>query len=294
MHPYRPEGSFTEVPSPELLRKYAGTDKVFQAACTKCDEHLNLHVDLGNLKGIIPRDETTLGLTEGRVKEIAIVSRVGKPVCFQVLSFDRRGTVILSRKAAQAEAKNYFFSVLHPGDIISARVQNTSPLGVFCDIGCGFTALMRISRCCVSRLKDASALFHPGQELLTAVYQIDDDRGHIELTGRELLGTWEENASLFRPGQTVTGTVRSIMPYGMFIELTPNLSGLAEPKEGLSPGDRVSVYIRSIQPQQHKIKLSLLEVLPPAVVPPRLQYFIESGSLKQWEYYPGSKAITVF
>lgn len=294
MHPYRPEGSYDEVPSPELLRKYAGTDMIFQAPCIKCDEFHNLHVDLGNLKGIIPRDETALGLVEGRTKEIAIVSRVGKPVCFQVQSFDRRGTAILSRKAAQSEAKNYFFSVLQPGDIIPARVQNTSPMGVFCDIGCGFTALMRISRCCVSRLKDTSALFCPGQEVFAAVYRIDDDLGHIELTGRELLGTWEENASLFRPGQTVTGTVRSIMSYGMFIELTPNLSGLAEPKESISPGDRVSVYIRSIQPQRHKIKLSLLEVLPPALEPPQLQYYIQTGKLKRWEYYPGSKAVTVF
>ena len=42
-----------------------------------------------------------------------------------------------------------------------------------------------------------------------------------------MLGTWAENAALFSPGQTVTGVVRSVEDYGIFVELTPNLAGLA-------------------------------------------------------------------
>ena len=129
---------------------------------------------------------------------------------------------------------------------------------------------------------------------MVCVLSINDYHGTIDLTGRELLGTWEENAAAFRPGQTVTGTVRSIMPYGIFVELTPNLSGLTEPTDGIEPGDRVSVYIRSILASRHKIKLNILEVLPSAAAAPALHYHIPKGPIKHWAYYPGSTAITVF
>lgn len=70
------------------------------------------------------------------------------------------------------------------------------------------------------------------------------------MTHKELLGTWMENASWFCPGETVRGTVRSVKEYGSFIELTPNLSGLADAREKLDPGDGVSVYIKSIRPEK--------------------------------------------
>lgn len=293
MQPYRPEGSIHTVPSPEMLRQAAGTEEIFQARCVKCDEFHNLHVDLGPVRGLIPREEASLGIAEGTTKEIAILSRVGKAVSFQVSSFDGHGTAMLSRRAAQLDARRYFLSALRPGDVIPAIVLNPADFGVFCDIGCGFPALMRIDRCCVSRLRSTAERFHAGQEIYVAVLGADDDTQQIGLTGRELLGTWEENAALFRPGQTVTGVVRSIMAYGVFIELTPNLSGLAETDIPVSLGDTVSVYIRSILPEKHKIKLTVLEVLPHSALP-GFRYFVSAGHLDRWEYYPGSRAVTCF
>lgn len=293
MHPYCPEGINTTPPTFDELRRGAGTGEIFQALCVKCDEFHNLHLDLGDIKGVIPREEAATGIQEGTTKEIAILSRVGKWVCFQVLAFDTRGTAILSRRAAQAEAKTYFLNTLRPGDIIPAVVQNPSAFGVFCDIGCGCTALMRLERCCVSRLSTTAEHFHPGQRIYAAVLGVDDAAGLIHLTGRELLGTWEENADRFKAGQTVTGVVRSVMPYGIFIELTPNLSGLAEPSAQAAEGDTVSVYIRSIQPEKHKIKLTVLERLSESI-PSQLRYTQTEGRLEKWEYYPGSSAVTYF
>ena len=63
------------------------------------------------------------------------------------------------------------------------------------------------------------------------------------------------------------GVVRSIEPYGVFIELTPNLSGLAEPRADLRPGMAVSVYIKSILPQRMKVKLTVIDVLAPYDAP---------------------------
>lgn len=294
MQPFSPEGLHAMPPSAEELRTGALTGEIFRAMCVKCDEFHNLHVDLGPIKGIIPREETAAGLAEGKVREIAVLSRVGKPVCFQVLDPNRDGTAILSRRAAQLEARSYFLSALRPGDVIPATVQSTADFGVFCDIGCGVTALMRIDRCCVSRLRSTRDLFTPGQEIYAALHSIDDREGLIYLTARELLGTWEENAVEFHQGQTVTGIVRSTMPYGAFVELTPNLSGLAESVPDLQVGDRVSVYLRSILPQKHKIKLNILEILPSRPHPEPVHFHITDGHIDKWEYYPGSNSVTYF
>ena len=98
-----------------------------------------------------------------------------------------------------------------------------------------------------------SRICHPGdrltvgQSILAAVRTVEPENRRISLTHRELLGTWAQNAALFSVGETVRGIVRSIEPYGVFIELTPNLSGLAEPRADLRPGMAVSVYIKSIR-----------------------------------------------
>ena len=87
--PYSPEGVNATPPTLEDLRRSAGTGDIFQARCTKCDEYHNLHLDLPDTQAIIPRDEAALGIREGRTKEIAILSRVGKWVCFQVFKIRR-------------------------------------------------------------------------------------------------------------------------------------------------------------------------------------------------------------
>ena len=294
MLPYPPEGLSVTTPSQDALRRGMENGEIFQAMCNKCDEYHNLHVELPECKGVIPREEAALGVGDTPNREYTILTRVGKPVCFQVLGFDRQGTALLSRRSAQQEAKRYFMSALRPGDVIPAIVQNPAVFGVFCDIGCGVTALMRIDRCCVSRLESSADLFMQGQSISVAILGIDDSQEFIHLTGRELFGTWAENAELFRSGQTVRGYVRSVMPYGIFVELAPNLSGLAEPIPNVSVGDAVSVYIRSIQHDRHKIKLNILEVLPSQPKPAKLPYFITSGHLETWEYYPGSSTVTYF
>lgn len=290
---FAPEGLYPlSVPTPEDLRRAAGGGEIFQAMCVKCDEYHDLFVDLGPVRGFIPRQEAALGPDGATVKEIAVLSRVGKPVAFRVLGFSADGTALLSRRAAQVAARDHLLNVLRPGDILPAVVQSLAPFGAFCDIGCGFVALMSIDRCSVSRISHCDQRFMPGQKIYAAVLRLDGQR--VDLTHRELLGTWAENAGQFRPGQTVTGIVRGSQSYGTFIELTPNLSGLAEPGESLAPGQPVSVYIRSIQPERQKIKLTVLEKLPIPAEPRPLRYYRTSGRLTQWEYAPGSPNVTRF
>ena len=180
----------------------------------------------------------------------------------------------------------FFLSHLKPGVLLTCRVTRLESFGVFADIGCGIIAMLPIERISVSRISHPQERFKPGQKFLAAVWRIDPQQRRITLTHRELLGSWMENASRFQSGETVPGIVRSVKEYGSFIELTPNLSGLADAREHLSEGDAVSVYIKSIRPERMKIKLQVIEKLPPLSEPEPLRYQITDGKLERWVYSP--------
>lgn len=299
MNYYLPEGSGPHRGgyTMEQLRKAKADGSILQAAAVVCTQDHDLLVDLGCCMGRIPRAETALGIQEGTMREIAILARVGKPVSFLVTQISPGEPVLLSRRQAQEEAQRHLFSTKCPGDIIPAVVTSLAPFGAFCDVGCGLPALMGIETISVSRISHSSDRFQEDQPIFAVIREMDHETGRIQLSHRELLGTWEENAALFQAGQTVTGIVRSIKDYGAFIELTPNLSGLAEPNPDLRTGEMVSVYIKSILPERLKIKLVALRRLDAAAQPSKpLHYFRTAGHIDHWRY--GSegmaKTITVF
>ncbi|MBQ1353830.1 MAG: 30S ribosomal protein S1, partial [Ruminococcus sp.] len=112
MSEYLPEGRLSADPSnlhkmssPKLLHEAAQTGDVLEARAVMCDAAHNLTVDLGCMRGVIPREDGALGIRDGSVRDIAIISRVNRPVCFTVRGFhtDRSGAecAILSRENAQ-------------------------------------------------------------------------------------------------------------------------------------------------------------------------------------------------
>lgn len=280
--------------SPEALRKARAEGTILQAVAVVCTESHDLLVDLGCCMGRIPRSEAAMGIAEGRVREIAILSRVGKPVSFRVMELPTGGPALLSRRLAQEEARRHLFQTKVPGDIIPAVVTNPTGFGAFCDVGCGLPALLGIEQISVSRIDHSRDRFREDQQIFTVIQNLQQDTGRIQLSHRELLGTWAENAALFQAGQTVTGVVRSIKEYGAFVELTPNLSGLAEPNFDLRVGDTVSVYIKSILPERLKIKLVALRKLDPQTLPEKpLRYFKTTGHIDHWRYGNDGFAKTV-
>lgn len=294
---YLPEGSLlgqaenTEFCATlEGLRRAQRTRQVLEGMAVSCDPERNLTVRLGPFRGIIPRDEAALGVAQGATREIAILSRVGKPVSFLVTGFEERsdGTVlpILSRCQAQSLALEHIFSTLRPGQIIPAAITHLEPFGAFVDVGCGVPSMIGIENISVSRLPHPDQRFRVGQSIYAVVTGLDREKKRVTLSHKELLGTWEENAALFTSGMTVPGYIRSIKDYGFFVELLPNLSGLAEPRPGYVEGERVSVYIKSILPNQMKIKLLLIDHLEPPDGPEPLTYFHTKGRLDRWRYAP--------
>jgi len=292
---YVPEGAMMKH-SP--LRNRAAVEEAVrrgttvEAMCVLCDcTTMQLTVELPDgIRGIIPREEAGW-LPNGELKDIAIITRVGKPVQFKITGLyeNERGETIarLSRKAAQRECCERYISRLVPGDIIPARVTHLEPFGAFCDIGGGFVSLLTVDRISVSRISHPSDRFRSGDFLHVVVQTVEED-GRIYLTHRELLGTWEENAAVFSAGQTVPGIIRSVEDYGVFVELAPNLAGLAESFPGARPGDACSVYIKSLLPDRMKIKLVLIDVCGKAE-PSSCRYFLSTDSvrhLSHWRYSP--------
>jgi small subunit ribosomal protein S1 len=239
------------------LRFAMSTGEVLEAKAYMCDSDHNLLVDLGCIRGVIPRIEGALGIAEGTTRDIAIISRVGKSVCFTVKEISEN-YALLSRRSAQEICKEQFIEGLSSGDIIYGKVTHMETFGAFLDIGCGNVALLPIDAISVSRISHPSDRFRCGDDLRVIIKSIDDS-GRITLSHKELLGSWEENAAKFSQGETVSGIVRSIETYGIFIELAPNLAGLAEPKEGVRVGQRASVYIKSIIPEKMKVKLIVID-----------------------------------
>lgn len=266
----------------------AGT--ILEAPVQRCDVDRTLHLALGSIAGRIPRREVLSPWISGADRDIALLSRVGKPACFVVTDIraDEKGApvALLSRRAAQQRALDAFLETLVPGAVVTAVVTHLVPFGAFLDIGCGIVAMLPLERISVSRISSPQDRFQVGQKILAAVASIDRQTRRFTMTHRELLGTWLENASYFQPGETVRGIVRSVKEYGTFIELAPNLSGLADTRENLQPGDGVSVYIKSIRPDRMKIKLQIIEKLPGTPTPPPIRYQITDGVLDHWIYSP--------
>ena len=274
--------------SEETLRRAMEEERVLEARVLKCDKDYRLHVDLGCMKGLIPRDEGAVGIADGSVREIALITRVGKPVQFTVTGFEESpegGRIaLLSRKRAQELCAENYVDRLVPGDVIDVTVSHMESFGAFCDVGAGVSALLPVDNISVSRISHPSDRFSEGQSIL-AVVRARDGLGRLTLTCKELFGTWEENAALIEAGETVTGIVRSVESYGVFVELFPNLAGLAERTEDYAVGETCVVFVKNVNPKRMKIKLAIVAHGGEAPVPePRL--FFEGSHMDRFVYSP--------
>ncbi len=296
MNKYLPEGYLIRTEqnkqatsSVSTLMKAMENGTVIEGICKLCDRDHNLHVSVGEFEGIIPRIEGAAGIETGEVRDIALISRVNKPVSFVIKglteSEDGETRLLLSRRIVQERCREECINHLRPGDVLKAKITHMESFGVFADIGAGINALLPIDSISVSRIPHPNVRFVQGQEIMCVVKSIEDNR--ITLTHKELLGTWEENAKKFTPGETVPGVVRSVEKYGIFVELAPNLAGLAEYVSGITAGQHASVYIKSMNPEKMKIKLIIIDNFDDETAPATPEYFITDAShIDYFRYSP--------
>ena len=292
MNEFLPEGTGSALFNPKDEKELTEAFErrlYLEAKPYRCDSEHNLHFIIGGVHAVMPREECAEGIADGSVRDIAIISRVNKPTGFYItdlsVSPDGEKTARLSRLVRQTECRENYIDKLVPGDVIDAKITRLESFGAFCDIGSGIISLLPVDSISVSRIPSADARFRNSQSIKAVVKNIDE-KGRILLSHKELLGTWEENAALFSTGETVTGIVRSTESYGVFVELTPNLAGLAEFTPLARAGQTASVYIKNINPEKMKIKLIIVDTEAADSTFREPKYFISEGHIDFWRYSP--------
>ncbi len=246
-----------------IVQKAFSEGTILQGYVNNCDSNYNLHVKLGNnLEGIIPRNELeALNVDEfGFCNPNICKNKVNNFVQFKVKEIYNENNIILSRKKVQEEALQWIKTELKPGMVVNGIVKNIRKFGAFVEIGGGIVGLLHIEDISVSRIKSPEERFSIGQKIDVMIKSIDRENGKLVLSYKELLGDWEENVKDFNEKTIVEGTVKEADKFknGIFIELKPNLVGMAEYKEGFKYGQRVHVYIKKIIKERKKIKLLIV------------------------------------
>ena len=253
---------FNFLPEGWEKNNFTGTEDIYQGIVQKCDENYNLHIKLDSgLEGIIPRKEVeAFNLDEnGFPKTNLCIGKVHKYVQFKIKEKEGNN-YILSRKDAQNEVLDYVKTDLQEGQVVNGIVKNVTPYGAFIDIGGGIVGLVHIEDLSVARIKTPYERIKVGQKLNIVVKSINREQGRINLSYKEQFGSWEENANNFTVGMKTKGIVRETEKNknGIFIELTPNLVGMAEYEEGLNYGEKVDVAIKKIDYDKKKVKLIVI------------------------------------
>ena len=129
------------------------------------------------------------------------------------------------RKELRKEEINWIQNEAQTGKILDGTVKNIRPFGAFVEMNNGVVGLLHIEDISVSRIKSPEERFKVGQNIKVMIKSVDKDLNRIELTHKELLGTWDENIVSYQEGEKVQGIVKETekQKNGIFIELKPNL-----------------------------------------------------------------------
>ena len=143
------------------------------------------------------------------------------------------------------------------GQIVGGTVTGIQPYGAFIKMDNGIDGLVFIEDLSVARIKSPEERVKVGQKIKCMVKSVDENTGRVSLSYKNCLGTWDDNIKNFKEGMTVKGIVRDTEKNknGIFIELTPNLVGMAEYTNELKYGETVDVCIKKILPEKKKVKL---------------------------------------
>jgi small subunit ribosomal protein S1 len=248
----------------DFIKRAIDEKTILEAQVTRCNADCTLVLDLGkNIVGEITFSEIEYHYDDKETKVAAATTKVGRhvkfiPVSVELNNYTGEYKVHCSRKDAQKDCFDNFIKKLIPGDIIDAKVLKIVSYGIFCDIGCGYTAILPTNNISVTHIINPCESLKFIHRLRVVVKEIDENY-MIQLSHKELLGTWKEEVSQFREDDIVVGEVLSKEDYGVFIRLSQNLSGLAEITNlDIESGDSVVVRISSIKAANMKIKLLIL------------------------------------
>ena len=247
----------------EGLKKIQETQQVLDMYVEDIDESLNMIGKVGkNIKAMIPRGEASSVVAEdGLVEERFIVNKKGKvlPVCIkEIIDNDGNIELIMSKKILELKVRKWMYMHLKPGIKLRGIVVGLKDYAAFVDVGGGVTGILKLQDMSDSVITNAADVFKLGQRIEVIVKKYDRDTGRIELTYKELLGTFEDNIKKFNEGDIVDGVVRNRIKTGVFVEIAPNVVGIAEHVNGIEYGQEVLVSIKKINLDKKKVKLIII------------------------------------
>ncbi len=239
-----------------------------------------LMVELNGVIGFLPVSQLSSEhyprVEEGDKTKILEVLRsyVGKVFDVQIITTDSQDEkLIVSEKAVGEEQLRGKIGKLRLGQIVEGEVSGIVDFGIFLKFGDGLEGLVHISELAWTRIEHPKDLYKVGQKVQAQVISIDRDR--ISLSIKRLQpDPWIESIKKYQVGQMVNGKVTKVMPFGAFVELDPDIYGLVhsvelsndevkDPSEIVKVGDEKEFRIISIEPQEHRLGLSLRTMASP-------------------------------
>jgi len=175
--------------------------------------------------------------------------------------------LIVSEKAAWEEQQKDLLGSYKVGDVVEGTVSVITEFGAFVQFGQGLEGLIHISELAWQRIDDPRDIVKPGQAIKAQVIKLE--RSKIFLSMKRLIDDpWMRVKDRYAVGEKVSGKVLKVNPFGLFVELDPEIHGLAhsselsdkgpvDPMTVGKPNDTMEFTIISIDPQEHRLGLSL-------------------------------------
>ena len=197
----------------------------------------------------------------------------GQTLTFKIIEIEpSENRLILSHKAVveaqKAVRKEELLSSIHDGDVIEGTVARLTDFGAFVDLG-GIDGLVHVSEISHSHVDKPSDALKVGDKVQVKVLSIDPEKERISLSIKDTLpGPWSDIEEKAAVGTVLDGTVKRLTSFGAFVEVFPGVEGLvhisqishkhiATPHEVLHEGDEVKVKVLEVNPDEHRIALSI-------------------------------------
>ncbi|HBO8864158.1 TPA: 30S ribosomal protein S1, partial [Pseudomonas aeruginosa] len=228
-------------------------------------------VDLGGVDGLLHITD----MAWKRIKHPSEIVNVGDEIDVKVLKFDReRNRVSLGLKQLGEDPWVAIKARYPEGTRVMARVTNLTDYGCFAELEEGVEGLVHVSEMdWTNKNIHPSKVVQVGDEVEVQVLDIDEERRRISLGIKQCKSNpWEDFSSQFNKGDRISGTIKSITDFGIFIGLDGGIDGLVhlsdiswnevgeEAVRRFKKGDELETVILSVDPERERISLGIKQL----------------------------------
>ncbi|WP_438767055.1 30S ribosomal protein S1 [Kushneria sp. TE3] len=228
-------------------------------------------VDLGGVDGLLHITD----MAWKRIKHPSEIVAVGDEINVKVLKFDReRNRVSLGLKQLGEDPWVNIKNRYPEGTKVNARVTNLTDYGCFAELEEGVEGLVHVSEMdWTNKNIHPSKVVQVGDDVEVMVLDIDEERRRISLGIKQCTSNpWEDFSSRFAKGDRVSGTIKSITDFGIFIGLDGSIDGLVhlsdiswnetgeEAVRRYRKGEEAEAVILSIDPERERISLGIKQL----------------------------------